>query len=208
MYKIYEDDYIVFDDGRVFSKISNKFLKGDISHGYMRYSLHGKVIRANVLVATLFIANPNNLPIVNHKDGNKLNNSVDNLEWCTYYENNKHARDTGLNNISKSNSDRWKNPCFRNRVSKNISEGILKSGCTKGSRNPKFRYKITRDNVEISRQELSTIIDKSMSYTDSLIRRASTGEEISIFSKFNIMIYDTKQDSQTIERVAQDDNLV
>lgn len=48
------------------------------------------------LVAEAFIPNPNNYPVVNHKDGNKLNNVYTNLEWCSYSHNNQHAIDTGL----------------------------------------------------------------------------------------------------------------
>ena len=72
-------------------------------NGYYSISLkpngkHGKAItkRIHQLVASAFIPNPNNLPCINHKDGNKLNNSVENLEWCTYSQNSRHAINTGL----------------------------------------------------------------------------------------------------------------
>lgn len=124
------DKYIVFENGEVFSLYSNKILKPDIVGGYEQVSLsiNNEVKRFKVhrLVAQLFIPNPEELPQVNHKDGNKRNNNVSNLEWCDAWYNNKHARDNKLNDVSLSNHERWKDNTFRKRTSKAISIGLKK----------------------------------------------------------------------------------
>ena len=55
----------------------------DNGYGYLNVDLSGKRVLLHCLVAKVFIPNPDNLPEVNHKDENKHNNRVDNLEWCT-----------------------------------------------------------------------------------------------------------------------------
>lgn len=90
--KDYNDKYLISNTGKVKSLNYNntkkdKLLKISICNGYPSVCLwknnKGKRFRVNRLVAESFIPNPLNLPEVNHIDENKLNNNVDNLEWCT-----------------------------------------------------------------------------------------------------------------------------
>jgi len=82
---------VLYKDGRR-HHYDSKELKQHIirQYYYVTLSIDGKSknFRVNRLVAECFIENPYNLPIVNHKDENKLNNSADNLEWCTASYNN------------------------------------------------------------------------------------------------------------------------
>lgn len=75
------------------------FTSDVVSCGYAGVSIHR-------LIATHFIPNPENLPQVNHKDGNKHNNAISNLEWCTKSQNIKHAWDNGLLKAANNKGER------------------------------------------------------------------------------------------------------
>lgn len=90
------ENYFIYDNGDVLNILTNKMLKGSVGqNGYKYYRLSKnnvkKMFYTHRLVAENFLENKDNLPVVNHKDGNKLNNNVNNLEWVTYSENTEHA---------------------------------------------------------------------------------------------------------------------
>ena len=95
--KLTLDDYIITTDGKVINKITgHEQALSPNNKGYLRARIGGKYYFVHRLVAELYIPNPENKPQVNHIDGNKLNNSVENLEWVSNDENRTHAVDLQL----------------------------------------------------------------------------------------------------------------
>jgi len=116
--------FAVSNKGRVLSKAryinrpygktfkEDYILKPHKNHkGYLAVDLDKKKNKViHRLVALAFIPNPENKPQVNHIDGDKTNNNVENLEWCTNQENQIHAVRMGLNDHSKYESGKPKKP--------------------------------------------------------------------------------------------------
>lgn len=87
-----DNNYEASEDGQIrkadTKKIVSQWLDKD---GYLLATLSGHLYRVHRLIAQTFISNPKNLPVVNHKNFNKSDNHIANLEWVTYAENSKHS---------------------------------------------------------------------------------------------------------------------
>lgn len=145
--------YYITEDGKLYNKKTDTWYKGTVSGGYLRYDLtvNGKRYskQAHRLVAEAYLPNEDNSLVVNHIDGNKLNNSVNNLEWITQSENQKHAYKLGLkpktNGVSSriqdasSDNSKWKR--YKDTVYGVSKEGMVKNFNT----NNILKGKITKD---------------------------------------------------------------
>lgn len=87
-------DYEINALGQIRRKLKGKILSQSISsHGYYQVNIANKSRRTHRLLAEAFIPNPLNFETVNHIDGDKLNNNLENLEWMSRSENVKHSRE-------------------------------------------------------------------------------------------------------------------
>lgn len=121
MSKLYffENEYSVSEDGVITSHQGRVLNQQVCRKGYHRVVVQSgrsqrKHMGVHRLVAKAYLPNPTNLPEVNHLDGDKSNNHVANLEWCTTKQNIRHAIDMGL----RKNSNRFGFEAQNNRYSR------------------------------------------------------------------------------------------
>ena len=117
---------------------------------YKNKKIHHKSVHR--LVASTFIPNPQNKSQVNHIDGDKTNNKVENLEWCTAKENSQHAWNTGLSKSLKGE----KNPMYGKHHTKETKNKISES--LKGEKNSFYG----KHHTEETKQILSKIRSKTV----------------------------------------------
>lgn len=102
--EIFDGRYVVYSDGRIWSTYRKKFMIPDINYkGYETIRIYiNKIITKHTtihrLVAESFIPNPNNFTQINHINGDKTNNRVENLEWCSNRGNQRHFQNFFKNN--------------------------------------------------------------------------------------------------------------
>jgi len=131
-------EYFISKDGVVYSSKTNRILRSALwNSGYLSVNLSSngvlKSLSIHRLVAVAFCENKYKKDIVNHKDGNKLNNNYKNLEWVTRTENAVHARDTLNANYGHGKTMRGRfgkdhNRSCMYRLSKDGEEIVFNSG--------------------------------------------------------------------------------
>jgi hypothetical protein len=154
-------NYFVTEEGLVFSSKTNKFLKFSYDQqGYQRVGLYvgdykSKTIKVHRLVAETFIDNIENKKDVNHIDGNKANNNISNLEWCTRSENIKHAFKNGLKIVTQNQIDGVKKRFSKQVVDK--SNGKIYNSLKDASIDLNVNYSTLKNNFRKNRINKTTL---------------------------------------------------
>lgn len=94
--------YLINKAGSLYNTKSKRFISTTVKNKYMRYNVDWTRRMVHEVLADQFIPNPNNYNSIDHIDCNKLNNSLDNLEWCDIEENKRRAYENGLGVVIKT----------------------------------------------------------------------------------------------------------
>jgi hypothetical protein len=153
--KINDSNIYISKKGEIYNKYGKELSKR-IQNRYYVFNINQKQHYLHRILAQLFIKNPDNYKIVNHKDGNKLNYNLINLEWCTHSQNTKHSHDELDNKASR------KVICISNNIEYNsirkaskttgLSVKTISNSCRNlyKEKKPLFRYKDIIEKVEIN----------------------------------------------------------
>ncbi len=188
----YEGLYKVSNTGKIFSVVTNRELSViQRSDGYTGITLcdknhNKKQFRVHQLVAKVFIPNPNNLPMINHKNEIKNDNRVENLEWCTAQHN------ASYGTCPKRISDKMKGvPKSKEAIEKRrmtMKEKL--SNMTKEERSAMFGRTMSEErkkqmSIERRKENLSQETIEKMSISNLLNRQYEYAKDLLIFKTLN-----------------------
>lgn len=145
------EDYLISKKGEVYSTKTNKFFNpSKTKDGYLKVALRGNgksyYFRVHKLVAMTYLDNPNNLPEVNHKDFNRCNNCLENLEWISHNNNIEYSK--------KSNRFKTEKPLRKAYTFTNVFNG--KSFTILGINNVAKHFGIKADSLKAIRNHANT----------------------------------------------------
>ena len=145
----------VTKDGRVFNSEGIEKKQSNHSAGYKIVTIENKTKYVHRLVAEKYIPNPDNKPCINHINGIKSDNRIENLEWVTYLENNQHAKQNKL----------WgKNIIDRRKLTNELADEIRKKYIPK-----KYTIKKLANEYEVDYKTMWNVINYK-SYINKYIK--------------------------------------
>lgn len=150
MWKKISENYEASTDGHIRNAKTKHVLREYIGKdGYLRTQFDGKTRTVHKEIAKAFLPTDGIKTYVNHKDGNKTNNAVENLEWCTFSENIKHAYNNGLMR-SKTGMNNGRNILSEEDVK------YIREHCKK--RDPVYSRKALAERFNVAHQTISAVM--------------------------------------------------